>query len=144
MSTEEWKPVEGFEHYEISNLGRVRKISYLRINAHSLGYPQVQLFKSDGCGKRVLGRGKQIGKKALIHRLIAMAFIPNPKNYKFLNHIDGDKSNFSLDNLEWCDHSHNMKHAYQLGLNKGTKGRKFKTINNETGRTVKKKDKTKG
>lgn len=52
-----------------------------------------------------------------IHRLVALVFIPNPKNKPEVNHIDGNKSNSSIYNLEWVDRSENIKHAYATGLN---------------------------
>ena len=51
-----------------------------------------------------------------IHRLLAIKYIPNPNNYPIVNHIDGNKLNISLDNLEWCSYSHNAKEAVRLGL----------------------------
>ena len=55
----------------------------------------------------------------LIHRLLAIKYIPNPNNYPIINHIDGNKLNLSLDNLEWCTQADNIKHAYNTKLNKG-------------------------
>lgn len=51
-----------------------------------------------------------------VHRLVALAFIPNLNNYKEVNHRDGNKSNNHVDNLEWCDRSMNNKHAYAMKL----------------------------
>jgi hypothetical protein len=53
----------------------------------------------------------------LLHRVIAEAFIPNPFGKPCINHIDGDKSNNSLENLEWVTHSENLLHAYETKLN---------------------------
>ena len=55
-------------------------------------------------------------KTALVHRLVAEAWIPNPDNLDFVNHKDGDKKNNNVENLEWCNRSHNLQHAYDTGL----------------------------
>jgi hypothetical protein len=55
-------------------------------------------------------------KTALVHRLVAEAWIPNPDNLDFVNHKDGDKKNNNVDNLEWCSRSYNLQHAYDTGL----------------------------
>ena len=56
------------------------------------------------------------GKPRLLHRLIAEAFIPNPDNKPEVNHIDGNKHNNDISNLEWCTHHENMSHAWNTGL----------------------------
>ena len=64
-----------------------------------------------------------------IHRLLAIKYIPNPNNYPIINHIDGNKSNNSLDNLEWCSYSHNTKEAVRLGLtNNNNNHRPYKKV----------------
>ena len=68
------------------------------------GYPCVRLCKN----------GKSIIRK--IHRLVALHYLPNPNNYKCVNHKDGNKQNNSINNLEWCTYSQNMKHAYDNKL----------------------------
>lgn len=73
-----------------------------RIN--NCGYVSVRLSKNGKIYTR------------FVHRLMAEAFIPNPLNKKYVNHIDGDKKNNSLKNLEWVTHSENIRHAYRLGL----------------------------
>lgn len=61
-------------------------------------------------------RGVIDGKDVYIHRLVALAFCENPKQYKEVNHIDGNKENNNFNNLEWCSRSENNKHAFQTGL----------------------------
>ena len=60
----------------------------------------------------------------MIHRLVAETFIKNPENYFYINHKDGDKTNNNINNLEWCDNSHNVREAYRLGLNNPILGEK--------------------
>ena len=67
----------------------------------------------DRCGYRELILN---GKNHRVHRLVAEAFIPNPNGFREVNHIDGNKQNNSVKNLEWVTHSENMIHAYQTGL----------------------------
>ncbi len=75
------------------------------------GYPTVDI------GYR---RGERITRR--VHRLVAEAFISNPKRKRTVNHKDGDKENNKVDNLEWATHGENTLHAYKTGLNKGSKG----------------------
>lgn len=71
------------------------------------GYVRVELWQ---CGQ---------GKKYLVHRLLAQAFIPNPENKHQVNHIDGNPQNNTISNLEWVTQSENQIHAYRTGLQKG-------------------------
>ena len=77
-------------------------------------------------GKNYLSLGLQLepkGKRVYkaLHRLLAEAFIPNPNNYSDVNHIDGNRQNNCLTNLEWCTHGENIKHSYKLE-NRSAKG----------------------
>ena len=115
-----WKPVIGYEnYYEVSNKGRIRSLD------------RVTLFK-DGktrkfCGKIISLRamnnsgyltvglhdtGKQ--KTFLVHRIVAEAFIENPNGYKEINHIDQNKLNNDVSNLEWCTHKENVNHGDEI------------------------------
>jgi hypothetical protein len=71
-------------------------------------------------GYPAFGATSATGEKSTvyIHRIIAKAFIPNPLDKPNINHIDGDKANFEITNLEWCTHLENMRHAYSTGLAK--------------------------
>lgn len=64
---------------------------------------------------------KGVGKKYLVHRLLAEAFIPNPEKKETVNHINGIKSDNRLENLEWATRSENQTHAYRNGLQRGYK-----------------------
>lgn len=103
---EEWSPISD-THYSVSSEGRIRndetgKIKQPHIN--TTGYYATELYQ-DGTPLR-----------RRVHRLVAEAFIPNPDNKPQVNHIDGDKLNNNVENLEWVDNSENMIHAYQTGL----------------------------
>ena len=103
-----WKDIEGFEgKYQISNMGRVKSLNFkltgkeqimsLKINKY--GYKQILLYKD----KKY--------KTLLIHRLVAQAFIPNPNNYPIINHINEDKTDNRVDNLEWCTQQYNLNYG---------------------------------
>lgn len=109
---EEWRPVVGYEGlYEVSNLGRVKSLKRARVHI------MTGTVNRDGYRLVLLSDGhKTLGKS--VHRLVAQAFIPNPHNYTVVNHIDGDKLNNNVKNLEWCTHSENTLHSmYILGGN---------------------------
>ena len=104
-----WKPIREFPLYEISSDGRVRRVGENKVRKISIGkrgYPVLSLRKDGKTYVRTL------------HRLLADAFIPNPNNLPEINHIDGNKTNFSLSNLEWCTRKHNDNHARRTGLHK--------------------------
>jgi hypothetical protein len=123
---ETWKLCIGLEAtYKVSTLGNIRHIN-------SEKNRKIYFGKSTNKGKArgivsINVNGKQ--KIFHIHRLIALTFLPNPNNYPQVNHIDGDSSNNTLINLEWCNQSQNMKHAYKIGLH--TQPQKF-TLENLT------------
>lgn len=121
----QWKEIKGNrEIYEVSTSGDVRTKNRIgargkRVNGHAL----TQRDNSNGylrCGMNIDGKTRSY----LTHRLVAKAFIPNPENKPYVNHIDGNKHNNKVDNLEWCTRSENEKHAWAIGLKKdvATKG----------------------
>ena len=108
---EKLKVLDLFSGYTIREDGEVRS-RFGRVIKQQIdvpGYARVELWKN----------GK--GRKYLVHRLLAKAFIPNPDSKPQVNHIDGDKSNNALTNLEWVTQSENQIHAYRTGLQVGCK-----------------------
>jgi len=106
---EEWKAISINPNYEVSTYGNIRRTSTKRclyIEKTKVGYCRVRL---------------RLGLQGMhdrfnVHRLVAEAFIPNPNDYPCVNHIDGNKTNNHIENLEWCSYAHNNKHAYDTGL----------------------------
>lgn len=125
----EWRPVKNYEGiYEINNLGVVKSLSRKKYCGHKNSKPQLTKEKYlknkiDRLGYVRVKLSKD-GKSSLkyVHRILALSFIDNPKNKKEINHIDGNKQNNNLNNLEWTTRSKNMKHAFELGLHKAKKG----------------------
>ena len=120
-----WRDVKGYEGlYQVSNLGRVKSLDRevdiynknnkkihkriikgkaLKYGGNTLGYINVALYK-DGVLKRIY-----------VHRLVAEAFISNPNNYPCINHIDENKENNNVDNLEWCTVKYNINYGTRIG-----------------------------
>lgn len=113
---EEWREIKGYEgRYEVSNMGNVRSIPRQIIN--SLGRKRnlrsVLLKKNhmkSGYMMITLGNGKNV----LVHRLVAKAFIPNKECRPCVNHLDGNKGNNTVNNLQWVTYSENERHSYDV------------------------------
>lgn len=123
---EEWRDVVGFEGiYQVSNYGRVKSLPRVVRKGGKTGEvltKEMQLTpRQDQNGyTRVYLNENGRTRFMPVHRLVAKAFIPNPDNKPQVNHIDGNKSNNCVSNLEWCTNSENQKHAYRIGLNRVT------------------------
>lgn len=120
---EEWKDIIGWEEvYEISSLGRVRNKktnNFIIGDINNYGYYRVTLYYNNK---------KQ---RFFRHRLVAIHFIPNNDETKtFVNHIDGDKSNNTITNLEWVTQSENEKHAFKTELKHTTNNPFIVTLSN--------------
>ena len=110
---EVWKPIPNFSRYEASNFGRLKSLSYRRSGIPRImkpspnedGYLLTKLVNDDGNFKSIRA-----------HRVVAIAFIPNPNGKPEINHINGIKTDNRPENLEWVTMQENMNHAVRTGL----------------------------
>lgn len=141
-----WKPIIGFEGYLVSNLGNIKSLPRTITGKdgvakffggklltptpskvterHPRPHFTVELWQN---GKRV---------RRQVHRLVATAFIPNDKRHPVVNHIDGNPSNNSASNLEWCTFSYNNRHAARNGLKTDYKQKPIKGTHAITGEAI--------
>lgn len=116
FSKEIWRDVVGYEGlYQVSNAGRVK----------SFHGKSERILVGGVCREgyvKVLLRKNKSRKLVSVHRLVAMAFIPNPDNKPEVNHINGNKIDNRVENLEWKTRAENAKHAYDIGLEKPLHG----------------------
>ena len=128
QEVEIWKPIPGFSKYEASNMGNIRKIGgkgKLKLSEEAHGYLKVGIVKDDGT--RTV---------PCVHVLVALAFIPNPNNYPEVNHIDENKRNNRIENLEWCTSEYNRH--YGTGISRAGQHRKRAVVAlDEQGNVVK-------
>lgn len=101
------KQVPEFPNYTISKDGVVHGKNEKKQTLGKNGYLYVTLYSNN------------VSKKLYIHRLLGLLYLDNPEGKRTINHIDGNKTNNSLHNLEWATDGENIKHAHQTGLNKG-------------------------
>lgn len=110
-----WKDIVGYEgQYQVSNLGNIISLNYGRSGKPHLMKPTIT---HDGYYRVHIG-GKKHPLMKTVHILVAKAFIPNPDNKPQVNHIDGDKTNNCVTNLEWVTGKENIHHAIVNGLRK--------------------------
>lgn len=119
MTAEEiWKDIEGYEgRYRISNKGRVLSLNRYKQNHTKKQYVEEKIIsnyinKKNGYVYVYLCKDGKY-KNCRIHRLVAETFIPNPNGFPQVNHIDGDKTNNVVSNLEWCTASYNIKDLHK-------------------------------
>lgn len=122
-----WCAIQGYETlYEVSNLGRVKRIGGVVVRSDGVKTNVPTSILTNTIGKNgypfVSLHINGFAKKYLIHRLVAQAFLPNPSNKLYVNHIDGNKCNNRVDNLEWVTPSENLHHAYSTKLRTPTRG----------------------
>lgn len=101
-------PINDFENYKISDSGEVfntRTQKFLRSATNKQnGYLYISLYKNG------------VGSTFLVHRLVAIAYIPNPENKPFVNHKNSIRADATKENLEWCTQSENIQHGYDFGF----------------------------
>jgi predicted DNA-binding WGR domain protein len=107
MESEFWEVSNVDKNYLVSNFGRVKSLrtnKILKQTTDRNGYLHVCLCTNN---KR---------KNMMVHRLVALSYLPNPEDKPEVNHIDGNKENNRIDNLEWATSKENIDHAYKIGL----------------------------
>lgn len=138
-------PIKNYEgYYEINEDGVVRSVDRLIWNGNDYYLKKGQIIKqqTNKKGYKLCYLTKSSNKKTcLIHRLVALTFIPNPNNYEQVNHIDCNKKNNNVKNLEWCSNLQNQRHARANGLvwrweNCGRKKKKIMKIDKVTKKII--------
>ncbi|MDF9611889.1 NUMOD4 domain-containing protein [Bacillus cereus] len=118
-----WKDVVGYEGlYQVSNFGEVRSYDRKvptrnsRKFAIRKGRILAQMTSTNGYKKLSLTRNATDKKQVMVHRVVAEAFLCNQENKPYVNHMDANKTNNHVSNLEWTTHDENTLHAKRLGL----------------------------
>jgi hypothetical protein len=110
-----WKDIKGYEgYYQVSNLGNVKSLSRNKINNGTLFITKERILKPgvNKCGYlQVVLQKDDIRKSVRVHRLVANAFLDNPLNYPQVNHINFNKKDNNVLNLEWCNNQQNIEHS---------------------------------
>lgn len=107
---EDWKDIIGYEGlYQVSNFGRVRSLDRISTSGQHLKGKILKLVGNPYMRIDLCAGNNKVSY--IVHRLVAEAFIPNPNNLPCINHIDEDKTNNRVDNLEWCTYKYNNAYS---------------------------------
>jgi len=125
MGTNEiWKDIPGYEgYYQVSNIGRVKSLSRKVYNREGYHISKERILKqhsNKGGYRRTRLLKNGIFKTLFVHRLVALAFIPNPNKYPDINHKDENPSNNCVENLEWCTEKYNMNYGTAIERRKAS------------------------
>lgn len=128
---EQWKKVVGFDGYEVSNQGRVRSLDR---HVRTCNTPRTKWTTRKVKGQIIAQQKRKRGYmfvyirretknySCAVHRLVGQAFIDNPESKPCINHMDSNPSNNCVNNLEWCTHQENMRHAADAGRMRSVSG----------------------
>lgn len=129
---EEWRNIEGFPNYEVSNMGRVRSLDHYITDTWGRHYfragkmikLRIQTGKKDHYSQIMacIYDGRKM-HRVIVARIVAKAFIPNPNNYPQVNHKDENSLNNCVDNLEWCTCSYNINYGNYIKRRSASKKR---------------------
>ena len=126
LANEEWKDIPGFDGaYQVSTFGRVKSVDRIYHKQYKDGHDGTTHHKGRILKQRLNNRGYWIVSIVykcksmifLVHRLVAITFIPNPNNLPQVNHKDENPKNSHVDNLEWCDHLYNIRYGTGIERN---------------------------
>lgn len=110
ITVEQWKEIKGYEgFYLASSFGRIKSVrsnKIMSVKKHLRGYPQINFSV------------KGVRKVLYVHRIIAETFLENDSNRNTVDHIDENKKNNKLNNLQWCSHKENITHFHSRRINK--------------------------
>ena len=104
----EWREIDGFPNYMVSNTGEIKSLNYNKTGKEKVLIPHK--LSNGYLGINLYDDNKR-SCYLLIHRLVAQAFLPNPNGYRIINHKDENRSNNSVNNLEWCNYKYNLNYG---------------------------------
>lgn len=130
-----WKSIRGYENYQVSNYGNIKSLDRIDSRNHFRA-GMIKQASTDSYGYKVVTLFREGQPKIFkVHRLVALAFIPNPHKYDQVNHKDENRANNIVGNLEWCNAKYNSNYGnFSKHLSKALKqSKKFQAFNKVAG-----------